>query len=189
MAEKTLEGTEEQNTSKTPAYDSLKDKYKAFVDNYFLTNFNGRQSAILAGYKASSAHTQAYRLLNNEYIQKAIQERFDKVDINTQEIVQRLKNIASFDPSKYIETYGTEEEIKEGKARYKFNIQAMVDDGYGFMIKGTNHDRYGKPIFLLKDSEHALDQLVKISGLVQGKGENTTDITITVLDKADYDLL
>lgn len=62
----------------------------------------GTAAAIKAGYKPSSAHSQATRLLKNEEIQEAIKERqaelADMAELNPAWVLKQWKRIADADP-------------------------------------------------------------------------------------------
>lgn len=168
----------------TPTYDSLSGKQKAFIDAYFRTNFNGTKSATIAGYSEDSARQQASRMLKNVNIIQAIKERLDNVGFTVEEIVLHYINRAMFNPADYIKV----EEVG-GVELVSIDIVKLKTDGYGYMVKGLDYNKYGKPVITFHDTTHALDQLAKIAGMFKGKGEGSTNVTLKVVSKEDYDLV
>ena len=59
---------------KKTEYNKLSAKRQRFIDEYCV-DFNGTQAAIRAGYSANSANMQAARLLANDNIRKALDEK------------------------------------------------------------------------------------------------------------------
>src|SRR5690606_1111780 len=56
------------------SYNQLNDMQKKFVDAYMSSN-NATQAAKIAGYSERSAHVQGPRLLSNDRVRKAIEEK------------------------------------------------------------------------------------------------------------------
>lgn len=78
----------------------LRAKEKAFVREY-LSDFNGTQAAIRAGYSAKTAGQAATRLLKNVHIRSAIQEqvaeRFNRLDITADTLLARAATVMQTD--------------------------------------------------------------------------------------------
>lgn len=72
-------------------------KQQTFVKEY-LVDLNATQSAIRAGYSEKTAQEQSSRLLSNvmvqEEIQKAMNERSNKLEITSEYVLSSLKTIA-----------------------------------------------------------------------------------------------
>jgi phage terminase small subunit len=68
-----------------------------FVDEY-LVDLNATQAAIRAGYSASTAREQGYRLFTNVHIQEEIEkrmgERSEKVGITAQQVIREIARVA-----------------------------------------------------------------------------------------------
>ncbi len=75
-------------------------KQEAFVREY-LIDLNATQAAIRAGYSKKTAKEQASRLLTNVHIQKAIQkamqERAEKVEVDAEYVLRRLVAVDQMD--------------------------------------------------------------------------------------------
>lgn len=173
-----------KNVIETPNYDNLKPQYQKFVDAYLTTNFHGTRSAIIAGYKEKSASVQATRLLKKDNIKLAIKERLNTISLQVEEILLRYSNTARFDISNYVITEKIDNEVFRA-----LDIEKLINDGYGHMLKGVTYDKYGRPIYEFKSSEHALDQLAKIHDLFKSSSSNNLDLTIKVVSEEDYNAI
>jgi phage terminase small subunit len=65
-------------------------QHQLFVEKYFELGFNQTKAAIAAGYSKKSARNQAYRLMKNDDIRKAIELRFSELVISKNEVLVRL---------------------------------------------------------------------------------------------------
>lgn len=72
----------------------LTNKRQAFVEHY-LSCWNASEAARRAGYKQRN---EGHRLLTNADIQAHIKERLTEITMGADEVLQRLANIARFDP-------------------------------------------------------------------------------------------
>ena len=76
---------------------SLSDKHKAFCHEY-IKDMNGTQAYIRAGYSEKGARVSASQLLSNpniqEYLAELVQEKFDKANVTTEEIITGIADIA-----------------------------------------------------------------------------------------------
>ena len=89
----------------------LKPKQERFVQEYLgNTKSNATQAAINAGYSAKTAQEQGSRLLTNEAVQFAINERQkalrEKASITQERIVEEYARIAFLDPRKFFDDDG-----------------------------------------------------------------------------------
>jgi len=85
---------------------ALEPRQQRFVQEY-LTDLNGTQAAIRAGYSANTAAEQSYDLLRKPQIQQAIKEGQEKLqaklEMNAERVVQKLAQIATADPRELVE--------------------------------------------------------------------------------------
>jgi phage terminase small subunit len=77
----------------------LTKKKQLFVTEY-VKDFNGRQSAIRAGYSPDSAEKQAYRLLQEPFIKELVAEqlkaKLERTSVTSDWIISQLKHEALF---------------------------------------------------------------------------------------------
>jgi phage terminase small subunit len=83
--------------SEADAAPQLDPQYQLFIEKYFELGFNQTKAAIAAGYSKKSARNQAYRLMKNDDIRKAIELRFSELVISKNEVLVRLVAHASGD--------------------------------------------------------------------------------------------
>ncbi|WP_417261672.1 terminase small subunit [Celeribacter sp.] len=98
------------------AVDALSKKHALFARAYVASEtFNGTQAAIEAGFSKRSATSQASKLLARDDVQAAISEllseRNARLDLQADDVVQQLWNIATADYSKM-------SKIKRGSCRH-----------------------------------------------------------------------
>ena len=102
-AAKAQKRPQQSPTSRKPKQASRID---LFVAEY-LKDLNGRQAAIRAGYSPDSARFQASELLARTDVQakleKAMRERVERVEIEADDVVRRLRDLALADPRDLIE--------------------------------------------------------------------------------------
>ena len=76
---------------------SLSDKQKSFCHEY-LKDMNATQAYIRAGYEEKGARANSARLIANdsiqEYLAGLVQDKFDKANVTTEEIIQGIADIA-----------------------------------------------------------------------------------------------
>jgi len=86
----------------------LNDKQRRFVDEY-LVDCNATQAAIRAGYSCRTAYSLGQRLLKQPRIRQALQaarqRQAQRCQIEADEVVRRLTDIARMDPQQ-LEQYG-----------------------------------------------------------------------------------
>lgn len=87
-------------TSKTPCFDALPDKHKAFV-MFYVACLNASQAAKEAGYSERTAYSQGSRLLKDVNIAKAVaekqKERFDAAELDADAILKRVGRVLQAD--------------------------------------------------------------------------------------------
>ncbi len=72
-------------------------QHQLFVEKYFEFTFNQTKAAIAAGYTKKSARNQAYRLMKNDDIRKAIELRLSELVMSKNEVLARLADHARGD--------------------------------------------------------------------------------------------
>ena len=86
--------------SDTPIYDSLKPKYRAFLDEY-MVDYNGKRAAIASGYSANGADVQASRMLARPMLRQALAEleavkrekTYKRVEKSASWVIQQLEDL------------------------------------------------------------------------------------------------
>lgn len=81
---------------------ALSTKQRAFVEHY-LTLWNGYKAAKAAGYSETSARHQASRMLSNDNIRAAIQERLAELKMGADEVLTRLTEHARSSPAPFLD--------------------------------------------------------------------------------------
>ena len=76
---------------------ALDPQHQLFVEKYFELSFNQTKAAIAAGYSKKSAYNQAYRLMKNDEIRKAIDEQLAHLAMSKHEVLTRLTDQARGD--------------------------------------------------------------------------------------------
>lgn len=76
-------------------------KHQLFVDKYFELNLKQTKAAIAAGYSKKSARNQAYRLMKNDDIRKAIEQRLAQMAMGKNEVLARLADQARGDMGEF----------------------------------------------------------------------------------------
>lgn len=98
-------------------------------------------------------------------------EESDVVDHLLDDMVDALES--SLSDLSYGESIDLDDLRKRAKERNKglrkvkigVDVEAIVKDGYGYMIKSVKYTRAGDPIIEFRDAENALVQLARIQGL------------------------
>ena len=90
-------------------YDNLSTKRQRFVDEY-LVDYVGAHAATRAGYSERSAQTTASRLLSDDKVTQAINERLadqrQRSEIRADNVLGEINKIALFDPRKLFDANG-----------------------------------------------------------------------------------
>ena len=105
------------NTKKIE-YNKLSAKRQRFVDEYCI-DFNGKQAAIRAGYSVRSANEQAARLLTNDNVKKALEEKKLEIakesKLKTSDVIDELRKIAFSDITQVISFNNSKAKIKSSR--------------------------------------------------------------------------
>jgi phage terminase small subunit len=104
--------------TKKTEYNKLSAKRQRFVDEYCI-DFNGTQAAIRAGYSANSAAIQAARLLINDNVRKALDEKrleiAESSKLKVSDVIDELKKIAFSDITQVISFNNSKAKIKSSR--------------------------------------------------------------------------
>ena len=104
--------------AKKTEYDKLSAKRQRFVDEYCI-DFNGTQAAIRAGYSVRSANIQAARLLTDDSIKKALDEKrleiAEESKLKTSDVIDELRRIAFSDITQVISFNAAKAKVKSSR--------------------------------------------------------------------------
>ena len=99
-------------------YNKLPAKRQRFVDEYCI-DFNGTQAAIRAGYSVNSATMQAARLLTNDNVKKALEEKrleiAEESKLKVSDVVDELRKIAFSDITQVISFNAAKAKVKSSR--------------------------------------------------------------------------
>lgn len=140
---------------------ALTRKQKAFIDEY-LIDFNATQSAIRAGYSKKTAGAIGSENLKKPEIRDEIKKLLSTQVMSREEALMRLAERARFDVSDYIEDYGRVKAL---------NVNQMIEDGYGHLIRGIKHTNKGGTIVEWSSPDDAIDRLLKEFKPSGGEGD------------------
>ena len=139
----------------------ITEQQKDFCRHYVKNRYNGTQAAKDAGYKPTSAHEQAHRLIKQDkiqqYIKKVQQAALQEAKVDTLLVLQELKNAAFSDITTTI-GLGVEgiqalpAEIRRLIQKFKRTVR-HIPDGQG----GTNQEETIELVFI--DKLKALDMI------------------------------
>ena len=154
---------------------SLTPKRRAFVENY-LKSWNATSAAREAGYSARSAYNQGYRLMMNDDIRAAIQERLAEMAMGADEVLQRLAQIARGEWASYLRSDGS------------FDLERMLADGQAHLVKSVRRTPHGLALEG-HDMLAALVHIAKHHGLFVDRVQMEGRVNITPADVAEADRL
>lgn len=158
-----------------------------FVDEYLL-DYNGAAACRRAGYSKETARQEAYKLLKNEEVKKAIRERLDAFSMSAEEAVQRLTDWGrgSFKPFvSEDEEFGLVLDLKQRSAKRHLHLIRKIKQTKKVFTSETcpDYTEYTTEIEL-HDAKDAVDKIAKIRGLYIDKGDSGTSVHLH-FDKDD----
>lgn len=121
---------------------------RKFVEEY-LRCWNGAEAARRAGYSSKRCTVTASNLLACEEIKAAIEQRIAETAMSADEVLARLAEQARAVQMQYLEADGT------------VDLETLLADGYGHLVKGTHWDRNGNLTITFHDAQSALGLLGK----------------------------
>lgn len=158
----------------------LTGKERAFVTFYLgKAYFNATAAARLAGY--SNPHANGWEILRRPHVSAAIEAELAKAGVTKDRVLSFLSDIAA-GPSAYIiptTDHGS------------FDIQQMVEDGKGHLIRGFKEipSKFGTIYQVeMHDAAAANALLARILNLDKGSGEQVgVEVTVKVLRGVSMD--
>lgn len=135
---KELVKTEEKNVGGRPT-GVVTDQQRAFVEEYLRNGFIATRAAKVVGYYPDGV----YRVLKHPEIRELINERLQEMVMTADEVLTRLSEQARGEYGQYI------------KANGDIDLEKLVADGKGHLIKSIKDTRYGKSITFV-DSQEAI---------------------------------
>lgn len=134
--------------------DSLTEKEKRFVQAYLTNNFNAGKAAVSAGYSEASKYDTGYKLLRKPEIKAYIDNYLKESSLEKLELLKRLSDVARNVGSEYV--------LLDGSV----DLESLLQDGYGHLIKEVRRYKNGKIRVLFHDSSKALTDLARIYKLI-----------------------
>ena len=129
---------------------ALTAKQAAFIDEY-LKDFNATQAAIRSGYSPKTAYSIGQQNLKKVEIDAEIQRLIKERVMSRDEALKRLADIARFDVSPYVNSYGRLTGI---------DVNKLIDDGYGHLIRSIKQTPSGT-VIEWADPSAALQTVIK----------------------------
>ena len=152
-------------------YNKLSAKRQRFVDEYCV-DFNGTQAAIRAGYSPNSANMQAARLLANDNIRKALDEKrleiAESSKLKVSDVIDELRNIAFSDITQVVSFSAAKAKVKSSRKLTedaKKTIASVSQTQAGLTVK--LHDKV-KALELLGRYLNIFTDRVEVDGCVLG---------------------
>lgn len=143
----------------TKRKDGLTDKQQRFIDEY-LISFNATDAARRAGYKGNdnTLSVVGHENLRKPRIAKYVKRRLQASHMSSEELLERLGEIARGDHTGYIDENG------------QVDFKALKDDDMMHLIKEIRHTRTGMTVKFC-DPQQAQALLAKHKGLLVDKSE------------------
>lgn len=152
---------------------ALKPKQQLFLTEY-LIDMNATQAAIRAGYSEHSAYSCGQRMLKNVEIQAAIQQKLNDSAMKSDEILQKLTEIARADMGDFLDVSSMAFQLNLNKAKEQDKLKLIKKIKQFTVIKNGKDDEENTRIeFELLDQLRALELLGKYRKLFIDR----TDIT------------
>ena len=150
---------------------SLSAKRAAFVIEY-LKCFRGIDAAQRAGYSRNrnTLAATASRLLKVEEVKDAIQAALDERLMTAEQALARMSDISRAEYAEYITPSG------------EVDVERMVADGKGYLIKGIKYNSDGRRIVEFYDAQAGLMAILKHHGKLVDRQDITSGgepITLT----------
>lgn len=162
----------------------LTEQQKIFCREY-MKDFNGKQSAIRAGYSVRSAAGQASELLTKPNVQKFIKslqgKAADKHEGLADEIVAELKKIGFSDIKKYLDSDNTIKDISKLPSELTTVVESIKKTETEFGEDGLKKSVQ----FKLHSKLDALEKLAKYVGLYEADNKQRGAVITVNIDDAD----
>lgn len=170
---------------------ALTAKQELFVREY-LVDSNATQAAIRAGYSKDTARAIGAENLTKPYIMERIDhltnERFKRLDITADDIMQEYKKMGFADIKNYLSYRTALTKVGSVDDEDVFDYAQVIDmkdsdDVDGAAISQVSISKDGTFKFKLHDKKGSLDSLARIKGMFQDKVEHSGEMTLTFEDK------
>ena len=131
---------------------------RRFINFYFVNGGNATKAAALAGYKGddNSLAVTGHDNLRKPKIEAIIKSRLNEEAMSANEALWRTSQIARMDISPYIDHFKTSDK----KWLIGVDIERLIDDGHGHLVKSVKHTKDGTNIEFY-DKQKALDQIMR----------------------------
>ncbi|MCA9930056.1 MAG: terminase small subunit [Anaerolineales bacterium] len=145
----------------------LRGKQPAFVDNYFICNFNGTEAARKTGYKGSdnTLAAIAYENLRKPHIQKAIKERMKRRTMQADEVLYRISQHAAGSMADFVtvNTVGDfEVDLKTASALGKLGLVQELTETTSTTKEGVQQRKFKIKLYSAKDALNLLARHYKL---------------------------
>lgn len=161
-----------------------------FVEEY-LVDYNGAAAARRAGYSAATAKQEAYRLLKDDEIMAAIQQRLDALSMTAGEATKRLTDWGRGNFEPFVnkdKDFGLVLDLSKQSAKKNIHLIRKIKQTkkvyYNVDGEVSNVD-YTTEIEL-HDAKDAVDKIAKIRGLYIDKTELTGKNGEKLFDPKDF---
>ena len=158
----------------------LTEKHATFVQEY-LIDLNATQAAIRAGYSQRTAEQQGLRLLRNarvkESVQKAMQERNQRVEISQDRILEELARIAFGDLRDAV-TWGPDGVSLKNSASLTEDQAAAISEVGETVTKEGGSTRIKR-----HDKVKAIELLMRHKGMLNDKLNLSGELNVSALGK------
>lgn len=158
----------------------LTEKQATFVQEY-LIDLNATQAAIRAGYSPRTSEQQGLRLLRNarvkEAVQKAMQERNQRVEISQDRILEELARIAFGDLRDAV-TWGKEGVTLKESAELTQEQAAAISE-----VSETSTKEGGSTRIKRHDKVKAIELLMRHKGMLNDKLNLSGELNVSALGK------
>lgn len=150
---------------------SLSAMQRTFLVEYLLTG-NATRAAEAAGY--AHPDKQGPRLRHNDKIQAAIDEYFHQQEMSAGEVIARLSQQAKAEYGRYLRWDPQRSEVV-------CNLEALLADGLGHLIKKVGYERTGSEtavqVVEFYDAHTALVDVGRYHGLFKDSVNLSVDVT------------
>jgi hypothetical protein len=161
---------------------SLSPQMKRFTEEYCANGFRGPDAARAAGYtsEGGALRSQVYKLLKNPLVRAAVDARLAELEedarTRTGAIVERLAEVATFDPGEVLDFTGLELRIKPGM---------LISEAARRCIKKIAFDPAGRPQLQFHDRVRADELLGKYRRMFVDRVEVRDSTLEDLLDAAE----
>jgi phage terminase small subunit len=155
-----------------PEEKKLTAKEAAFVE-YYLVHQNGTLAAQQAGYSQKTAEQIAYENLRKPYISSRVRERLKELQMDADEVHQRLSDHARVDMTDFLTVHEHEYPAWSPRAKYKRGDVIEIDgQAYRALADNTNADpaKDGIGVYWQKTERRKYVDIDLAKAIAEGKG-------------------